>query len=127
MSQFARKTVRGAAAIVTLLAWAQLVGCGGRSNDGEAGDPDGDPNGTGAPLPGCAEICRNMIDKCVADAPITQCAATCESNRSALRGCEALDRYLRCMQNVKVECSQDQVIIVGCQDETNALSHCPPP
>jgi hypothetical protein len=110
-----------------LFAFAALGGCGGRSNDGEVGDPDGDPSGSGAPLPTCAEICRNMIDRCVPGAPIEKCAASCEAIRTSRQGCAALDVYLRCMPTVPVECGNDQVTIVGCHEEYNALSRCTPP
>lgn len=113
----------------TRAAWAALVvvstfGCGGRAAD----DPGTDgtaPGSTTAPVPSCAEICANAVDRCFPGGGTTECAGDCETMRMRYQGCPGLEPFLRCMPKVPVICTPpDKVEFNGCNDERDELVRC---
>jgi hypothetical protein len=100
-----------------------VLGCGGRTTNGDdtdANDPDGGTTPP-SPTPTCGEICRRAIDRCFPGASIEQCDRDCESTRSEYKGCPALDAFLRCRMSVPILCT-DKVVFDGCSAEVNDVS-----
>ncbi|HMI87657.1 MAG TPA: hypothetical protein VK550_26405 [Polyangiaceae bacterium] len=115
-----------AAAIASLTAALIALGCGGRVSEDSDQNTDTDDNGgvIVAPAPTCAAVCRHVVDSCVPGGDIAQCARDCESMRSEVLGCKALDVFLRCMPTVPVLCG-DEIKIDGCYEERNEVARCP--
>ena len=106
-----------------------IAACGGRSTDDENANIDDGSGSNGSnsktPVPGCADICRNVVDRCIPGGAIQDCATECEAMRTRYQGCTALDEFLRCMPKVPVLCAGEKVTIDGCYSERNDLSRCP--